>query len=105
MLFNYFNGSDEGIIGAEAEIRGFMVKCGERPLEGGGMWNSREAPMNDGARKTLECMWVDIWRMLDWIIGLCHKTAEMHFPRMGCSTSECIKWDAVVADGDGVCKI
>ena len=77
----------------------------ERPLEGGGMWNSREAPMNDGARKTLECMWVDIWRMLDWIIGLCHKTAEMHFPRMGCSTSECIKWDAVVADGDGVCKI
>ena len=22
--------------------------------------------------------WVDIWCILDWIIGLCHKTAEMH---------------------------
>ena len=32
-------------------------------------------------------MWVDIWCMLDWIIGLCHKTAEMHFPGMSCSTS------------------
>ena len=61
-------------------------------------------PINDGAMETVECMWVDIWCMLDWIIGLCHKTAEMHFPGMGCSTSECIKWDAVVADGDGVCE-
>ena len=60
--------------------------------------------MNDGAMETVECMWVDIWCMLDWIIGLCHKTAEMHFPDMGCSTSECIKWDAVVSDGGGVCK-
>ena len=48
-------------------------------------------PMNDGAMETVECMWVDIWCMLDWIIGLCHKTAEMHFPGMSCSTSECIK--------------
>ena len=47
--------------------------------------------MNDDAMETVECMWVDIWFMLDWIIGLCHKTAEMHFPGMGCSTSECIK--------------
>ena len=44
-------------------------------------------PMNDGAMETVECMWVDIWCMLDWIIGLCHKTAEMHFPGMSCSTS------------------
>ena len=36
--------------------------------------------MNCGAMETVECMWVDIWCMLDWIIGLCHKTAEMHFP-------------------------
>ena len=47
--------------------------------------------MNCGAMETVECMWVDIWCMLDWIIGLCHKTAEMHFPGMSCSTSECIK--------------
>ena len=44
LLFNYFNGSNEGTIGGEAEMRGFKVKCGERPLEEGGMRNSREAP-------------------------------------------------------------
>ena len=37
LLFIYFEGSDGGIIGEEAEIRGSVVKCGERPLEGGGM--------------------------------------------------------------------
>ena len=26
--FNYFNGSNEGIIGGETEMRGFMVKFG-----------------------------------------------------------------------------
>ena len=31
---NYFNGSNERIIGGEAEMRGFMIKCGERRLEG-----------------------------------------------------------------------
>ena len=47
--------------------------------------------MNDGAMETVECMWLDIWCMADWIIGLCHKTAEMLFLGMICSTSECIK--------------
>ena len=42
--------------------------------------------------------------MLNWIIGLCHKTEEIHFPGMSCSTSEYIKWDAVVADRDEVCE-
>ena len=36
LLFNYFNGSNEGIIGGEAQMGVLMVKCGERPLEGGG---------------------------------------------------------------------
>ena len=36
MLFNYFEGSNEGIIVREAQMRGSMVKCGERPLEGVG---------------------------------------------------------------------
>ena len=35
LLFNHFNGSNEAIIGGEAEMRGFMVKGGERPLEEG----------------------------------------------------------------------
>ena len=36
--------------------------------------------MNSSAVETVEYMWVDIWCLLDWIIGLCHKNAEMHFP-------------------------
>ena len=34
LLFNYFEGSNEGIIGRKAEMRGAMVKCGQIPLEG-----------------------------------------------------------------------
>ena len=37
MLISCLNDSNEGIIG-------FMVKCGERPLEGECMRNFREAP-------------------------------------------------------------
>ena len=37
-------------------------------------------PMNDTVMETVECMWVDIWCMLDQIVGLCHKTAEIHIP-------------------------
>ena len=39
--------------------------------------------MNDGGGvETVKFMWVDILCLLDWIIGLCHKTSEMHFPGM-----------------------
>ena len=31
--------------------------------------------MNDVAMETVECQCIDSWCMLDWIIGLCHKTA------------------------------
>ena len=50
LLFNYFNGSNKVIIGGEAEMRGAMVKCGERPLEEGAMGNSRDAPDEHGGR-------------------------------------------------------
>ena len=104
LLFNYFNGSNEGIIGGEAEMRGFMVKCGERPLEGEGMRNSCEAPHerwcygNCGMHvgRYLVLAGLDYWIM--------SQDCKMHFPGMSCSTSEYIKWDAVVADGDGVCE-
>ena len=43
--FNYFNGANEGIIGEEAEIKGFTVKCGGRLLEGGGMWIPVRLPL------------------------------------------------------------
>ena len=60
--------------------------------------------MNDGAMETVEYMWVNIWCMMDWIIGFCHKAVEIHFLDISCSTSECTKWDAVVAGGDKVCE-
>ena len=74
-------------------MRDFMVKCVERSLEGGGGLCEipMRLPMNDCGMKTVACIWVDIWCMMDWIIGLCHKAAEMYFSRMSCSTSECIR--------------
>ena len=42
--------------------------------------------------------------LLDGGIELCHKTAEIYFPGMRYSTSEYTKRDAVVADGDEMCK-
>ena len=62
MLFNCFEGFNEGIIGTEAEMRGYMVKCGEKTLErlGGraGGWRvceiSVSLPMNNGAMETVE---------------------------------------------------
>ena len=35
--------------------------------------------MYDGPMETVEYMWVSIWCMLDWTVGFCHKTSEMHF--------------------------
>ena len=92
MLICCLNDSNEGILGGKAETRGFMVKCEERLLEGEACEIPVRAPMNDSAMETVECIWVDIWCMLDWVIGLCHKTTEMHFPGMGCSTSEMLLW-------------
>ena len=43
---------------------------------------------NDAVETAMEYVWVDILCMLDWIIGLCHKTADIHFPGMSHSTSE-----------------
>ena len=47
--------------------------------------------MNNGTMETVKYIRVDIWCMLDWIIGLCHKTEDIHFPGMSCSASECTK--------------
>ena len=35
--------------------------------------------MYDGPKETVEYMWVNFWYMLDWIVGFCHKTTEIHF--------------------------
>ena len=74
LLFNYIEGFNEGIIAREAEMRASMVKCGERLLEVAGEGEGvceipMRLPMNDGAMETVEYIWVDIWCMLDWIIG------------------------------------
>ena len=51
-LFNYFEGSNEGIAGREAELTASVVKCGKKPLEGGGCEIPVRLPMNDGAMET-----------------------------------------------------
>ena len=35
--------------------------------------------MYDGPMETGEYIWVNVWCMLDWIIGLCHQSAEIYF--------------------------
>ena len=71
-------------------MRGSALKCGERPLQGGGYakFNVMPPMNNDSMETALEYMWVDIWCVLDWFIGLCQKTAVMHFPGRNHSTSE-----------------
>ena len=46
---------------------------------------------NDTMETAVGYMWLDIQSILDWIIGLFQKAAEMHFPGIGCSTSEYTK--------------
>ena len=56
-------------------------------VRGGGLCENRVTfSLNDGPMETVEYMWVNIWCMLDWIIGFCHKTAEIHFLGISCST-------------------
>ena len=35
--------------------------------------------MYDGPKETVEYMWVNIWCIIDWVVGFCHKTPEIHF--------------------------
>ena len=92
LLVNFFEGCNEGIIGNETEGRGSTVKWGKMSIEGGGGKGGlcenfvRFSLNNDGPMETVEYMWVNIWCMLDWIIGFCHKTAEIHFLGISCST-------------------
>ena len=70
LFFSCLNDSNEGILGGKAETRGFMVKYDEKPLEGEVCEIPVRSPMNDGAMETVECIRVDIWCMLDWVIGI-----------------------------------
>ena len=56
LLFNYFEVFNEGIISTEAEMRGSVIKCGERQLEGGWWCYGHCGTMNDGAMETVEYM-------------------------------------------------
>ena len=67
MLFNYFNGSHERIIGRWG-IRNerFYDKMWGKMVRGMEVCEIPvRLPMNDTVMETVECMWVDIWCMLD----------------------------------------
>ena len=55
-------------------------------LVGGLCENPVRFSLNNGPMETVEHMWVNIWFMLDLIIGFCHKTAEIHFLGISRST-------------------
>ena len=56
------------------------MKCGETPFEGESLvkilWDSLCITV---LMENVEYIWVNIWCMLDWIVGFCHKTEEIHF--------------------------
>ena len=68
LIFNYFEGSNEGIVGREAEMRK-MCKMWGKTVRAGVCKIPVRLPMNDGAMETVEYMRVDIWCMLDWIMS------------------------------------
>ena len=96
LLVNFFEGCNEGIMSKETGGRGSTVKWGKTLLEqgggggGGGGGGVCENPvrfsLNDGPMEIVECMYVNILCMLDWIIGFCHKTAAINFLGITCST-------------------
>ena len=78
-------------MGKETEGRGSTVKLGETLLEGrivcvfvgvGVCENPVRFSLNDGPVETVEYMWVNIWCMLDGIIGFwsqdCRNTLPWH---------------------------
>ena len=83
-----------------------MVKCGETPLEGEGHVKTRETLFIWSL-----CMMV-LWRLLCWIhVGEYSVHARLDYwiwlqnrrntlLWQECSTSQCTKWDAIMAGGD-----
>ena len=56
------------------------MKCRETPFLGeGACENPVGLSRYDGPVETVEYMLVNIWCMLDWIVGFCYKTAEIYF--------------------------
>ena len=46
---------------------------------GGACENPVGLSKNDGPMENVEYIWMNIWCMLDWIVGFCHKIAEIRF--------------------------
>ena len=78
-------------MGMEQKKKGCMVKSGETLLEAEKHIKLVILSLCDGPMESVEYMWVNIWCMLNWIIGLCHKATKIHFFGIICSTSECTK--------------
>ena len=69
----------------------FYGEMEETPLERGDVGkgvcqNPVRFSLNDCPMETVEYMWVNIWCMLDWTIGFCHKISEVHFLGISCSS-------------------
>ena len=111
LLFNFFFwGFKWRNNGLWTEGRGSMVKCGKTPLEGEGHVKTRETlcmiSVNNGPMETImlnTCGWIySVHARLDnWIWSQNYRNTLLWHE---CSTSECTKWDAVMAGGDELGK-
>ena len=59
--------------GQATEGRGSLMGHGETLFDVDGLVEiQQDSPcMNDGPMGTVECMWVNIWCMINWIVRFC----------------------------------
>ena len=79
LLFNFFEGSNEEIMGRKQKEEVLCWNLGNAVRGQGRCKNPVRLSMYDGPVETVEYMWMNIPCMLDWIIGFGQKTAEIHF--------------------------
>ena len=71
----FFEGSNEEILGRQQKEEVLSWNMGRWRLRGRGLWKSLRLSMCDGPMATVKYMCVNIWYMLDCVVGL----AEIHF--------------------------
>ena len=75
LLFNGFEGSNEKKKKNEqaTEGRRSIMRHGETPFDKDGLLEiQQDSPcMYDGPMGTVECMWVNIWCKINWIVRFC----------------------------------
>ena len=75
MFFSFFENSNEEILGRQQKEEVLWWNVGNTVWGGGAFENPVRLSMYDSPVETVKYMCVNIWCMLDWIVGL----AEIQF--------------------------